>query len=799
MNLSLPGVITRGAGALTCLLALLVLIGWATETTFLVQVSADWAPTQPNTAVGLGLCGLTLLGFALGWRRVPLACAALVVLVSGLSLLQYWTGSDLGIDRLLINPFTQSQTAYAGRMSVETALMFLLVGTATLALQFQGWQRQHDLISAGGGVFVFGFAGVSLFTYAIGATQAHLGLGGYSRMGFLTSVGFLFCGAGIFFSSWARTPVDRIIVPRWIPVALGTLAAVLAVGGWQVVKIQEIQEISYVTQRRLDSMGTAIRNHILATTYSLERMAARSSVRSSDEAHGIWRVDASSYVEHEPAYLLIQWLENGREPWEVRNEGLKVWRGSPSDMQVLDQYSDHAMNSGESQVVLTHLGANKVLVLAVPVFGPEGITGAIRAVLDAKMMLAQDVPAHDEVDFLLFVRVPGAEEVSIGGVPGRRGHQLGVSGAVSILGEQWELELRPSDEMINRVSRSGFTLFLFGVAIATILIVGVSYLARQLMLERTNLHDLRLAVDQACILAVTDEKGMIQYINEKFIEISQYSERELIGNSHRIINSGFHSKEFFAQMWATIKSGQVWRGEVQNRRKDGTIYWMDSMIVPFLNAVGKPVQYMALRFDITEKKAIEQEIKELNASLELQITEGTRELEEMNAGLQRSNKELEQFAYVASHDLQEPLRMVASYTELLSRRYRDTLDDDAKEFIDYASDGARRMQQLITDLLEFSRISTRGNQLEPVELDEVVETVLHDLQLTIQEIDAEILVAKMPRVMADRGQIASLFQNLVSNAIKYRGERKPVIEISAERTGHFWELTISDNGIGMGT
>lgn len=169
----------------------------------------------------------------------------------------------------------------------------------------------------------------------------------------------------------------------------------------------------------------------------------------------------------------------------------------------------------------------------------------------------------------------------------------------------------------------------------------------------------------------------------------------------------------------------------------------------------------------------------------------------MNSDLQRSNEELERFAYVASHDLQEPLRMVASYTELLSRRYRDSLDDDAREFIDFASDGARRMQRLIADLLEFSRIKTRGGRLEPVDLGETIENVLHDLQLTIRETGTEVHVSRMPRVMADPGQIESLFQNVISNAIKYRGDKLPIIEINAMRQNGFWNIMVSDNGIGI--
>src|ERR1019366_5358538 len=218
---------------------------------------------------------------------------------------------------------------------------------------------------------------------------------------------------------------------------------------------------------------------------------------------------------------------------------------------------------------------------------------------------------------------------------------------------------------------------------------------RTAQLETANkeLADQKFALDQHAIVAMTDVQGAITYVNDKFCAISQYSKDELIGRNHRILNSGYHPKEFFQQMYSTIANGQVWRGEMRNRAKDGSIYWVDATIVPFVNSEGKPRQYVAIRADITERKRAEEEIRQLNAELERKVEE-----------LARSNADLEQFAYVASHDLQEPLRMVAAYTQLLAERYRGQLDRNADKFIGYAREGALRMQTLIQDLLAFSRV-----------------------------------------------------------------------------------------------
>lgn len=235
--------------------------------------------------------------------------------------------------------------------------------------------------------------------------------------------------------------------------------------------------------------------------------------------------------------------------------------------------------------------------------------------------------------------------------------------------------------------------------------------------------------------------------------------------------------ELSRHMLASHKTSNVHTN--RNYRKDGAVViceWYNSALV---DDAGNMISVQSMVLDITDRKKYEDE---LNRAL---------------AALKRSNADLEQFAYVASHDLQEPLRMVTSYTQLLAKRYMGRLDKNANEFIEFALDGAKRMQILIRDLLEFSRISTKKDAKEKVDLNALLGDVLSDLKITLKKARARVTVDGMPIVEADPSQIRQLFQNLISNAIKFRKKTSPEISISAERKGREWEFSVCDNGIGI--
>jgi PAS domain S-box-containing protein len=290
-----------------------------------------------------------------------------------------------------------------------------------------------------------------------------------------------------------------------------------------------------------------------------------------------------------------------------------------------------------------------------------------------------------------------------------------------------------------------------------------------------------LSISSDAVVSV-DEGQRIVYFNQGAEQIFGYAAGEVLGQPLELLIPEPHRAPHAAKVRAfgdsTVAARRMGeRGQISGRRKSGEVFPADASISKL--EIGGKRLYTAVLRDVTERVHAEEAL--------------ARQAEE----LARSNAELEQFAYVASHDLQEPLRMVASYTQLLARRYKDKLDDDAREFIGYAVDGVGRMQSLIADLLAFSRVGSRGGAFEPVELDRVVERAQVNLEAAIEESGAEVTADPLPTVQGDPVQLGQLFQNLVGNAVKFRGEAPPRVHVSARREGGGWRISVRDNGIGI--
>lgn len=337
------------------------------------------------------------------------------------------------------------------------------------------------------------------------------------------------------------------------------------------------------------------------------------------------------------------------------------------------------------------------------------------------------------------------------------------------------------------------------------LLIGIDDTARkqaeaQLQQANAKLKAWAQALNSFAIVEETDPQGRITYANDPFCSISKYSREEVIGRDHRdILISRTHPREFWKKMWVTISHGEIWRGEIKNHAKDGTVYWVDTVIVPLLGRDEKPETYLAIGFAITERKLAEEEWKRaekeiqfLNTALEQRVLERTKQLK-------AANGELEAFSYSVSHDLRAPLRHVSGFVELLQREAGASLSEKSLRYLSTISQSAHRMGELIDDLLTFSRIGKSDLQKTEVSLAALVQDVMGDFQSATKERNIIWDIHPLPHVRADPALMRQVMVNLMSNAVKFTSARANAkIEIgSSSSPAGDTVIFIRDNGAGF--
>ncbi|QHU99113.1 histidine kinase [Synechocystis sp. CACIAM 05] len=447
-----------------------------------------------------------------------------------------------------------------------------------------------------------------------------------------------------------KSPLRRLLLSPVLPILIGAGLSVMTVHTWFFLYNQVQQRLKQVLTNRLTNIHEQIENQLNIHVDQLEQMAARWERSPTGTEQTDWRLDARAQAEGFDGYQAIQWVDS---KFVVR--WVEPLPGDEQDIDYASQYPQLIQSlevaAREKNTILSGVvdldQGEKGFFVYVSLFIGDRFDGFVVGVfqldqfIDSVRPLFGNKPDQDsslrsfglrifEDNQLIYDDVPAYWQQDV--VATQELRWANSLPQAEVMTSRWQLQLVPGPILLDQYGSSKWTLF-SGLLMAWAVAIAVYYLQKstkhgeklselikqQQKVEeflKSTLQELavqKTALDEAAIVAITDTEGVITYVNDKFVEVSGYSREELIGNTHRLVSSGYHSREFFQQFWQTIRAGKVWHGQINNRAKDGSTYWVDSTVVPFLDDNGNPYQYLAIRFEITSSKQAEKSLRESEA------------------------------------------------------------------------------------------------------------------------------------------------------------------------------------------
>ncbi len=731
--------------------------GWATGADGVLLDHHGYGQMQFNTA----LC-FTLMGLSLAFmhrRRTWLSggLASVVLVFAGLPLIEYATGTGSGIHQLLVDHTSGPANPYPGRMGFGTALAFTLAGsTVLIATHVRSIAPWPNLL----GLIVVALGLIS----AIGHLMLHDLVTGWehlTKMSLQSAAGFILIGAGLYAAAW-RAPAWRwrfAFGPMSVNLAVVTLFA----AGWSTIKAQESARRETVRRWIMAQAAERTNETIRLKLGALDRLAARWPAGAEAPTER-WRADATRYLADMPELTRIALIDASgatlidvpRLPDSADSLPVKVIDAVRALSQETDSAAAFCGEPDDARVVIRY-----------PIDRGSRGAGSLIFVLDENGLLERSLEPNSYEGTFTVSREP-----------------VGTSSTapIRLLGVEWHLSAELTPAYVGMLG-SGWVYAIPEIGIIVwVLVTGGMLWLQRIDRDRGRLRHLLVeldsykgALDQSAIVAITDPAGVITHVNDMFCQISGYSREELLGQTHRIINSGHHDKAFFCELWRTIAAGKVWHGEICNRAKDGSQYWVDTTIVPFKDKAGKIIKHVAIRFDITDRKQSERE-------------------------LEQKNEELGRFVYTASHDLKSPIVTICGYLEYLKEDLAKGRHDELDEYAERIGNAALRLQANVRDLLELSRVTTAPLAIGTPRISDAVREALLMHEPEVDERGVTIVLdIRHDTLRCDPRHLDQVVSNLISNALRYGCDvPDPGITIRSEMCEPgVVTLTIEDRGPGV--
>lgn len=778
----LSGIILMGAALL--ILGILVIAGWYLGNLHLIQIYPTFAPMQYNTALGFAFSGLSILALASKRYNEAGLCGFVVCALGAITLMQYILAIDFGIDELFIDHYVTTKTSHPGRMAPNTALCFSLAGVALLSMARPHITLRQHFMQRALGTLVAALGGIALISY-IADLETGYGWSNLTRMAAHTAIGFVILGTGLLIHAHNVGIQQNAGAKYWFAILTATFMLIFTLVLWEEVRKQETRLIDGIVREEVKTIRQSIIDNISHSVIALRRMAQRWEARGGTPKTQ-WQSDAKNYVDDQAALTTVQWVD---PDYYVRwIEPLKGNEPALGLNIVFNEERKKALEGAKQKntVTLTPpldlVQGYRAFIAYAPIHINKKFGGFIVGIYDVDATLNHVLPFRFKDSFN--IRIVDGETPVYSWVDEAYEQKkiYTVTEKLELFNREWTIDIWPKKKAIEEHASSLPDIVLLAGSLISLLSGIAIYYAisahhkNKLLIQKTQaLEDseelYRVIVESVDGIILMNGSGVIEKVNRSAEQIFGYTQAELAGKNIAMLLPGIATEDEKKPLTCLHEEMVGARKKTGNLPIDVSVYEI---------TLSDRVLYSAIVDDISERKEAENE----RARLVEKLTE--------------SNTELERFAYVASHDMQEPLRMVTSFSSLLLEEHKKDLNEEAQEYLDLVIDAGSRMQAMIADLLEYSRMSHESKEPVLVNAKQELEHVLENLQRYIAERGADITYDDLPEFYGNPIQFMRLLQNLITNAIKYQPkDSKPVVHVGVADLQTHWEFSVKDNGLGI--